>query len=162
MSELKPQAVFLGRDGVLIKDIGNIVESDRVTLLPSVGEVLHHLNNLDIPILMVFNEPLIGYGILAREKLMDITSHIQELLKPFKAEIDTVLWCPHKPQQSCFCRLPKPGLLYAAATKHWLDLRKCIYIGDTDQDVQAAKAVRMPYEKVKKGLADWKGWSLYE
>ena len=159
---MNPQAVFLGRDGVIIKDRGNITEPDRVELLPNVGEIIHHINQVDIPVLMVFNEPLIGYGILAREKLMDITSRINELLKEDEAEIDTALWCPHKPQQPCFCRLPKPGLLYAAATKHWLDLRQCLFIGDTDQDVQAAKAVRMPYKKVKKGLADWKEWSLYE
>jgi len=156
-----PQAVFLGRDGVLIKDRGNIVEPDRVELLPGVGEIIKKINSLNIPIIMIFNESLIGYGILSREKLVEIHTHLQELLKEEGAEIDTVIWCPHKPQQACFCRLPKPGLLYAGAVKHWLDLRKCLFIGDSVQDVQAAKATRMPYFKVKKGLADWEGWKEF-
>ena len=156
-----PQAVFLGRDGVLIKDRGNIVEPDRVELLPGVGEVIHRINELEIPIIMVFNESLIGYGILSREKLVEIHTNLQELLNAEGAELDTIIWCPHKPQQPCFCRLPKPGMLYAGAVKHWLDLRKCIFIGDSVQDVQAAKAVRMPYFKVKKGLSDWDGWKEY-
>jgi D-glycero-D-manno-heptose 1,7-bisphosphate phosphatase len=157
-----PQAVFLGRDGVLIKDKGNIVEPDRVELLPNVGPIIKRINEQNIPIIMIFNEPMIGYGILSREKLVEIHTRMQELLQADGAELDTVIWCPHKPQQSCFCRLPKPGMLYAAATKHWLDLRECLYIGDTTQDVQAAKAVRMPYVKVKKGLSDWNGWEEFE
>lgn len=158
----KLQAVFLSRDGVLIKDRGNIVEPDYVELLPNVGEIIKRINEQNIPILMVFNEPLIGYGILSREKLVAIHTRMQSLLQAEGAEIDTVIWCPHKPQQPCFCRLPKPGMLYAGAVKHWLDLRKCLLIGDTVQDVQAAKAVRMPYKKVKKGLNDWDGWKEWE
>jgi len=151
------QAVFLGRDGVIIKDRGNIVDPNRVELLPGVGEIIHHINEQEIPVIVVYNEPLIGYNILSRDKLVEINSRINDLLKEDEAEIDMAGWCPHKPSVNCWCRIPSPGLLYAMATKFYLDLRRCIFIGDTEQDVQAAKAVRMKWFKVKKGLGDWEG-----
>jgi D-glycero-D-manno-heptose 1,7-bisphosphate phosphatase len=150
------QAVFLGRDGVLIRDRGNIAEPHYVELLPNVGEIVKSINEQEIPVVMVFNEPLIGYNILSRDRLIEINTRIYNLLKENDgAEIDMATWCPHKPSVNCWCRLPAPGLLYAMATKFYLDLRRCIFIGDTEQDIQAAKAVRMKWFKVKKGLADW-------
>lgn len=154
---MKPyQAVFLDRDGTIIKDVGHLTRKEDVELLPGAVEIIKRINELDILALMVTNQSVIGNGLLTREQLIEINNHMQEMLHKEGAEIDGAFWCPHKPEDNCFCRKPKPGMLYTAAVKFQLDLRRCIVVGDALADIQAAKAVRAQWFKVKKGLGEWR------
>jgi len=65
------------------------------------------------------------------------------------------IFCPHRPEDECFCRKPKPGLLYAGAARFGMDLRECLMIGNAITDIQAAKAANCPAYKVVNGLGDW-------
>lgn len=154
---MKPyQAVFLDRDGTIIRDVGHLTRKEDVELLSGAAEVIRRINELDILVLMVTNQSVIGNGLLTRERLVEINDHMQEILHREGAEIDAAFWCPHKPEDNCFCRKPRPGMLYTAAVKFQLDLRRCIMIGDTITDIQAAKAVRAKWYLVKKGLGEWR------
>ena len=54
-------------------------------------------------------------------------------------QVDGVYMCPHKPEDDCFCRKPKPGLLLQAAKELALDLQRSWMIGDAWSDVQAGQ-----------------------
>jgi histidinol phosphatase-like enzyme len=56
------------------------------------------------------------------------------------ARIDAVYYCPHPPDDRCGCRKPMPGLLQRAATDWALDLTRCVFVGDSPTDAQAADA----------------------
>ena len=47
--------------------------------------------------------------------------------------------CPHKPDDNCICRKPKPGLLLQAANDLSLDLPRSWMIGDAWSDVLAGQ-----------------------
>jgi D-glycero-D-manno-heptose 1,7-bisphosphate phosphatase len=47
--------------------------------------------------------------------------------------------CPHKPDDDCFCRKPKPGLLLQAAKELSLDLPRSWMIGDAWSDILAGQ-----------------------
>jgi D-glycero-D-manno-heptose 1,7-bisphosphate phosphatase len=49
-------------------------------------------------------------------------------------------YCPHRPDENCPCRKPKPALLQAAAADFNIDLTRSVFIGDSDTDVEAAHA----------------------
>jgi D-glycero-D-manno-heptose 1,7-bisphosphate phosphatase len=51
--------------------------------------------------------------------------------------------CPHKPEDSCSCRKPLPGLLLQAAKDLSIDLQRSWMIGDAWSDVQAGAAAGM-------------------
>jgi D-glycero-D-manno-heptose 1,7-bisphosphate phosphatase len=40
----------------------------------------------------------------------------------------------------CFCRKPKPGMLFQAQREHGLDLSRTIFVGDDERDVEAGTA----------------------
>ena len=55
--------------------------------------------------------------------------------------VDRVMFCPHRPEENCSCRKPKPGLLLRAAEEMGLDLAHSYLIGDAEADVLAGQAV---------------------
>jgi D-glycero-D-manno-heptose 1,7-bisphosphate phosphatase len=54
--------------------------------------------------------------------------------------VDGVYLCPHKPEDNCACRKPKPGLLLQAAKELLLDLEHSWMIGDAWSDLQAGQS----------------------
>ena len=48
--------------------------------------------------------------------------------------------CPHRPEDQCGCRKPRPGLFVQAAHDHGLDLGRSYYVGDALTDVAAGQA----------------------
>lgn len=59
--------------------------------------------------------------------------------------------CPHKPEDGCNCRKPKPGMLWQAERDHGLDLSRCVIVGDRWSDLVAAHTARCLAVLVKTG-----------
>ena len=49
-----------------------------------------------------------------------------------------VFFCPHEPDDNCYCRKPKPGLFIDAKEKYDIDMNKSWMIGDKAADIEAA------------------------
>ncbi|MDE0989703.1 MAG: HAD hydrolase-like protein, partial [Pseudomonadales bacterium] len=49
-----------------------------------------------------------------------------------------IKFCPHHPDENCWCRKPNPGLLEDLATTHQLNLAEGYYVGDSLKDLRAA------------------------
>jgi D-glycero-D-manno-heptose 1,7-bisphosphate phosphatase len=56
-------------------------------------------------------------------------------------KIDGIFFCPHGPGDGCDCRKPKPGLLKQIAKRYRVSLEGLPMIGDSERDLQAARAV---------------------
>ena len=54
--------------------------------------------------------------------------------------IDAIFFCPHAPREGCRCRKPKPGLLLEIEQRLRLSLDSAYFIGDSQRDVDAARA----------------------
>ncbi len=132
------KAVFLDRDNTLIYDPGYIHEADKVRLLEGVGEGLKLLKDKGFLLIVVSNQSGIGRGYFTEREFWEVNQRLQELLKPFKVQIDDFFFCPHRPDEGCFCRKPNPYLLKEAARKWEVDLSSSYVIGDKDSDVELA------------------------
>ena len=49
--------------------------------------------------------------------------------------IADIFFCPHRPDENCACRKPKPGLIRQAVQKYGIDAATGIMIGDNAKDV---------------------------
>jgi len=58
--------------------------------------------------------------------------------------IEKTYFCPHKPEDHCFCRKPNPGLILNAIHEFQIDPKESIMIGDKNSDIQAAKNAGIP------------------
>jgi D-glycero-D-manno-heptose 1,7-bisphosphate phosphatase len=56
--------------------------------------------------------------------------------------IDGIYMCPHG-ENECFCRKPKPGLVFAAKTDLNIDLNSSIIIGDSLNEVLLGETLKI-------------------
>ncbi|MDE1868289.1 MAG: HAD hydrolase-like protein, partial [Thaumarchaeota archaeon] len=59
---------------------------------------------------------------------------------------------PHRPDENCVCRKPKPGLLLKASQELEIDLKSSWMIGDNESDIQAAESVGCKALKIRENF----------
>jgi D-glycero-D-manno-heptose 1,7-bisphosphate phosphatase len=133
--------VFLDRDGVINRNrIDHVKSWSEFEFLPGALEALKRLAGLDLPVVVVTNQAAIGRGLIDAAEVDEIHRRMIEAVRLFGGRIDAVLCCPHRPDEGCECRKPKPGLLIQAARMLRLDLAVSILVGDAESDLLAAQA----------------------
>lgn len=143
---MKVSAVFLDRDGVIIKDVDNLRSINQIVLIPQVIEAIKLLNDAKIPVIVVTNQPVVARGLITEDNLEKIHETIKNMLQVKGAQVDGIYYCPHHPnanvqkyKQACKCRKPEPGMLLQGAKDFNVDIRDCCMIGDRNSDVLTGK-----------------------
>jgi len=134
-------AIFLDRDGVLIENRANYIRGwSDVEIYPEVINALSHSAIKKHKIVIVTNQSAVGRGIISLKTANEINSRLVNLIQHHGGQVDGVYMCPHKPDDDCLCRKPRPGLLLQAAKELSLDLQRSWMIGDAWSDVQAGQS----------------------
>ncbi|MFD4368499.1 HAD-IIIA family hydrolase [Rhodococcus sp. NPDC058521] len=132
----RPAAVLFDRDDTIIVDIPYLADPDQVRPVPGAVETLGNLRAQGVPIGIVSNQSGVAKGLIAPEALAAVNARVEELFGP----IDTWQVCTHDDVDGCECRKPLPAMVRRAADELAVDVRRCVVIGDTGSDVQAALA----------------------
>ena len=137
-------AVFLDRDGVLIREVGLLTRCEDVELLPGAASAVRDLRAAGFVVVVVTNQTVVARGLASMADVEKVHSHVQAMLGTFDAGIDAFYYCPHHPQATlpefrvdCDCRKPRPGMLLRAAAEHDLDLGRSYMVGDRISDIAA-------------------------
>ncbi len=140
----KPKKVILlDRDGVINKkpSKGEYVRNwEEFEFLPGAIDALKLLSEKKYEIFIISNQAGIGRGAMTEEDLKEIHGRFLQVCKEEKINIKGIYYCPHDWSEGCFCRKPKPGMLFKAASDHNFDLTKAVFIGDDERDKQAGEA----------------------
>jgi len=134
---LRP-AVFLDRDGTICEEMGYVNHTDRLQIFPYAANAIRHLNEAQIPVVVITNQSGIARGIFPESLVHQIHKKMIAELAAGGAWIDAIYFCPHKKEDACDCRKPKPGLIELAARVHGLDLPASWVVGDRYADVEMA------------------------
>ena len=142
------RAVFLDRDGVLIRDVDLLTRIDEVRICPCAPAALRSLQAAGFAIVVVTNQAVIARGMISEAGVEAIHDWIQaQFEKRAGVRIDAFYVCPHHPhadvaayRRVCECRKPRPGMLLRAAEEMALDLRKSVLVGDRASDIIAGRA----------------------
>ncbi len=142
MTDSTRHAVFIDRDGVVVQ--GVMREGfrfptaprtlDEFKLIPDAARALQLLGQKGFLRILVSNQPDRALGLIAEEMWRAIQNEVEKL--PF----DDIYICPHRTEDNCSCKKPKPGMLIRAARKWNIDLRHSYFVGDSDTDTAAAAA----------------------
>ena len=133
--------MFVDRDGVLnraeVRDGKPYAPRtvDDFRLLPGVSGAVQRLRDAGFLVIVVTNQPDIGNGLVDRHVVEAMHSTLCRL-----AQVDAIEMCPHRQDEGCDCRKPKPGLLISAADRFAIDLRRSFVVGDRAQDIIAGRA----------------------
>lgn len=142
MSALRP-AVFLDRDGTIIRDAHYLADPAGVELLPGAAEAIARLNRAGVPAIVITNQSGIARGMFTEADYQRVRARLDELLAAHGARLDDSLHCPHHPGHGEACECRKPGtLLYReAAARHGIDLTSSVGIGDRWRDLHPVIAL---------------------
>jgi len=134
------RAVFIDRDGTIIRDFHFIGKPEKVELLPGAADAVAKLNKAGWPVIVVTNQSGIARGYFTEADYERVRARLDELLRSHSAHVDASYLCPHHPDISgpCECRKPGPLLFVRAAHERGLATKGSWYIGDKLRDVQPA------------------------
>jgi D-glycero-D-manno-heptose 1,7-bisphosphate phosphatase len=128
-------AIFLDRDGTLIEDVGYIKQSSEVKFYSFVMEALMLLQEYFL-LFIITNQSGIAKGITTEEEVIDVNTYILRTLKEKGIFIHDIFYCPHKTEDNCNCKKPKPYFIYKAYQLYNIDLKRSFIIGDHPSDIQ--------------------------
>jgi histidinol-phosphate phosphatase family protein len=143
-----PLAVLLDRDDTLIADGPYLRDPDGVRPLPGAFEALERLRRRGLRLAVVTNQSGVAKGLISPDDLVAVNARVEDMLGPF----DSWQMCLHDAGDGCACRKPAAGMVLAAAEALGVDPARCVMIGDTGGDVEAAlsaraRAVLVPTER---------------
>jgi D-glycero-D-manno-heptose 1,7-bisphosphate phosphatase len=139
---VKRPAIFIDRDGVINERRPGdyVLNWSQFVFISGVRDALKQLASLGLPMIVISNQAAVGKGLLDPAQLEEITSKMYEALASDGTFLTAAYYCPHRPDEDCPCRKPKPALLLAAAEYFNFDLSRSVFIGDSETDAVAAKA----------------------
>ncbi|MBI2915455.1 MAG: HAD family hydrolase [Elusimicrobia bacterium] len=129
------RAVFLDRDGTVIKDAHYLSHPGKIQIYKGVIPALKKLRGKGWKIIIGTNQSGVARGYLSLETLAEIHENLLSLFRKNDLKIDEIFFCPHHPKDRCHCRKPNLGILLKAAHKYRLDLKKCVVVGDKESDI---------------------------
>lgn len=139
-------AVFLDRDGTMIREVGYLRSPVQLRLLPRAASAIKRLNDAGFAAIVTTNQSGIARGLLTEADLALTNEALQRRLARYRAHIDAFYFCPHHPEvgapryrRRCRCRKPSPGMLLRAARELDLDLSRSFAVGDSARDLLAGR-----------------------
>ena len=136
----KNKAIFLDRDGVLNKNRNDYVKSiNELEIFSNIAEEISKLKMKGFLIIVITNQSAVNRKIITIKELEEIHLIIQKFLMKSNTSIDKFYFCPHRPNENCDCRKPKPGLILQAMNEFSINASKSWMVGDSKTDIQAGE-----------------------
>lgn len=154
------RAVFLDRDGVLVRDVHLLASPENIEILPGVPDALAQLHQAGFKLLVVSNQPVVARGSLDEAGVRQLQTLIEERIRHAGGPaLDGFYFCPHHPKATvpayrviCDCRKPRPLLLQQAARDHQVALTSSYMVGDRITDVIAGATAGCQTVQVETGM----------
>jgi|TARA_B100000315_G_scaffold158580_1_gene147219 histidinol-phosphate phosphatase family protein len=152
-------AVFLGRDGVINKELDKGVKNIKeFIILPKIGKAIAKLNLNNIPCFIVSNQSVLAKKQITIKRFKEIIIYLDKHLSKHKAYIDDFLICAnykkikYNDRKISFFskyRKPNPGMIICLAKKYNINLRKSYLIGGNDTDILTGKLANLKTVLIK-------------
>jgi D-glycero-D-manno-heptose 1,7-bisphosphate phosphatase len=127
--------VLLDRDGTVNREVNYLSDPDEVELYPGTGPGLQRLQERGFGLIIVTNQSGLNRGIFDAATLLAVHERLVALLAEFGVEVAAIYVCPHRPEEGCSCRKPKPGLVEQAVADFGFDPRAAYVVGDKPCDI---------------------------
>ncbi len=140
------KAVFLDRDGTIIKDAEYLKRKEDIIIEDEVIDGLKELQAHNYLLIVVTNQSGIARGYFSIKKFLALQRYILNVFEKKGVKIDDFYFCPHHPLEGnsiytkkCYCRKPSPGMLIKGISDFNIEPTKSFMIGDKLDDVIAGQ-----------------------
>lgn len=144
------KAVFLDRDGVLIRERGDFTWLlEDVKIVDDVEDCLKELAQHGYKLIVISNQSGISKGLYTKHQADYIHLHMARFFSRSGISIDEFYYCPHHPSVSkCICRKPDSQLLEKAISRFNINPALSWFIGDAVRDMEAGQKVNLQTYKL--------------
>lgn len=143
---LRP-ALFLDRDGTVIREVAFLHEPAKVKLIAGAAQAIAAANRAGWAVVIVSNQSGVGRGVFTWAEFAAVQEAVVAGLAAGGAAIDMVLACAYHPEAgqgryraAHSWRKPGPGMITAAAGGLGIALERSWIVGDNAIDMQAGRA----------------------
>ncbi|MEL7022540.1 MAG: D-glycero-beta-D-manno-heptose 1,7-bisphosphate 7-phosphatase [Pseudomonadota bacterium] len=162
--------LILDRDGVINEDSDDFVRSPEEWIpIPGSIDAIAGLAQQGWHISVATNQSGIGRGYFPRSAVYAMHRKMRRLVRAQGGEVHDVVFCPHRPDEGCECRKPRPGMFRQLQRRTGLDLQQAHVVGDSLRDLEAGQSIgaklwlvltgkgQRTAQSVKARMPDW--WS---
>ena len=135
---MRRRAVFLDLNGTIVMPIKPRSLSE-LTLIENAGQAIARLSRAGFLCPVVTVQSRINKGVFSQEDFQQWFSNFALELRVCGAEVLGPYVCPHRFREPCQCKKPSTFLYELAAKDHRIDLQRSFVIGDSVEDVCAAR-----------------------
>lgn len=166
-SETLP-AIFLDRDGTLMRDVDYCGDPGEVEVFPGATEALRRLKESGYKLIIITNQSGIGRGYFGEDDYRAVEREFSRQLGDDL--VDATYYCADLPGMNSRRRKPAPGMIFEAQRDQRLDLTRSYFIGDKTSDIECGRnagvrtiLVQTGYGATETGCtADWVARDLAE
>lgn len=137
----RSRAVFLDRDGTINEDMHYSTDEAKLKIFEESAPAIKLLNNAGFKVIIVSNQSGVARKYFTKKDVEKLNNIIVKNLKEKNAVINSIYVCPHHPDDKCFCRKPKPGMVLRAKNEFNISLKNSYIVGDMQSDIDLAKNV---------------------
>jgi D-glycero-D-manno-heptose 1,7-bisphosphate phosphatase len=134
------KVAFLDRDGVINHDSPDYIKSlNEFHFLPRSLDALKLLSENGWSVFVITNQSAIGRGLISLSGVDRIHTHLKKIVGENGGRITDIFFCPHRPDEDCLCRKPKPEMIRWAVDKFGIDVKQAVMVGDRATDIQCGQ-----------------------
>lgn len=130
-------AVFLDRDGTLMRDVDYCGDPKKVEIFPGAAEALRRLKADGYKLVVITNQSGVGRGYFTEEDYRKVEAQFVRQLGD--GLLDGSYHCPDMPGTNSMRRKPAPGMVLEAERDHHLDLSRSWFVGDKASDIECGR-----------------------
>ncbi len=135
------KALFLDRDGIIIKDKKYQYKPDEIEIIKEATELIKFANRNKIKVFGLTNQAGVARNKFSEEHVYNLHSYLSKKLKEYGCFIDDWFISFSHPESNnqkykkdLYFRKPHPGMLQKCCMKHGVELSSSLMIGDKTSD----------------------------
>ena len=133
--------IILDRDGVINHDSPDYIKApEEWQALPGSLEAIAQLCRADYRVVVATNQAGVARGVFNLEMLNRIHRKMVKSIREKGGRLESIFFCPHGPDDACYCRKPKPGLFLEISQRLGVPLDGVPAVGDSLRDLEAASS----------------------
>lgn len=157
-----PAAVFLDRDGTMVRDVGYLSRREDLHWFPYTVDAIRLLNRAGFLVVVTTNQGGIGLGFCTEAFVRQTHEEMAAHIAAGGGRVDGWFFCPHHPRArteelriACACRKPEPGMVRQAQQQLGIDMARSFLVGDKHADLAMASAAGVRGVLVRTGYGEF-------
>jgi D-glycero-D-manno-heptose 1,7-bisphosphate phosphatase len=137
------RAIFLDRDGTIIREKDYLRDPEQVELFPGVPVALKRLADAGFHLFIVTNQSGVGRGYFTMTEVEKVNARVVEEFDRHGVTFQKIYIAPEAPDQPSRGRKPSPQFLFDARDEFGIDLASSYLIGDKLIDLECGWNARV-------------------